>query len=62
MPADRDPELESLRDELRAQLAALNELYHPVYPAAPARVAELETRIRQVRESISARRRELIPA
>lgn len=62
MPADRDPLLESLRDELRAQMAALNELHHPVYPAAPARVVELENRITQVREAISTRRRELIPA
>ena len=54
--------LESLRDELRAQMAALNELHHPVYPSAPSRVVELEARIMQVRESISARRRELIAA
>ena len=37
--ADSDPLLESLYDDLRAQLAALNDLHHPVYPASPKRIA-----------------------
>ena len=57
--SDSDPVLESLLDELRAVTAALNELHHPVYPAAPRRIAEVETRLRELRAGISARRREL---
>jgi hypothetical protein len=58
-PSDRDPLLESLNDELRSVMAALNELHHPVYPAGPKRIAELERRIDELRASIVARRREL---
>ena len=58
-PPDHDPVLESLQDELRAQLAALNELHHPVYPSRPARVAELERRVEELRGQIIGRRKDL---
>jgi len=58
-PPDSDLLLESLNDELRAQMAALNELHHPVYTAGPKRIAELERRIAELRSAIGARRREL---
>jgi hypothetical protein len=58
-PLDLDIRLESLQEELRVNLSALNELHHPVYPAEPRRVAEVEARIGELRESIVARRREL---
>ncbi len=58
-PADHDLQIESLQDELRAQLGAVNDLHHPVYPANPRRIAELERRIEELRASIVARRREL---
>lgn len=58
-PADHDLQIESLQDELRAQLAAVNDLHHPVYPANPRRIVELERRIDELRASIVARRREL---
>jgi hypothetical protein len=58
-PPDYDPVLESLQDDLRANLSALNDLHHPVYPSDPRRVAELERRVSDLRESIIARRREL---
>lgn len=57
---DTDPTLESLLDELRAVLAALNELHHPVYPASPRRIAEVEARAGELRGQIAARRRELL--
>jgi hypothetical protein len=60
-PPDHDPLVESLQDELRAQLFALNDLHHPVYPASPERIAELERRVEELRQSIAARRRELRP-
>jgi len=56
---DSDLILESLLDELRAVTAALNELHHPVYPAAPARIAEVEARAAALRAQIAIRRREL---
>ena len=58
-PPDSDLLLESLNDELRAQMAALNELHHPVYPAGPKRIAELEKRIADLRATIVSRRRDL---
>lgn len=61
-PADHDILLESLNDELRAQMAALNDLHHPVYPGSPRRIAELERRIDELRAAIVARRCELKPA
>ena len=57
--ADTDPVLESLLDELRAVLMALNELNHPVYPANPKRITEESRRAEELRAQISARRREL---
>lgn len=59
LPYDSDPIIDSLQDELRMQMAALNELHHPVYPSDPRRIQELERLVRELRESISARRREL---
>ncbi len=58
-PADRDEQLESLQEELRGCIAALNDMHHPVYPAIPARVGEIERRVCELHDSISARRREL---
>ena len=58
-PADHDGLLESLQEDLRAQLAALNDLHHPVYPADPRRISEQERRIEDLRASIAARRRDL---
>ncbi len=56
---DSDLVLESLLDELRAVTTALNDLHHPVYPATPARIAEVEARAQALRAQIAARRREL---
>jgi hypothetical protein len=58
-PHDSDLVLQSLRDELRAQITALNELHHPVYPSAPHRIAELERLVADLRTQIAARRSEL---
>jgi hypothetical protein len=58
-PPDFDANLEALQDELRTNLAALNELHHPVYPAAPARVEQLEALVEELRGSIIARKHEL---
>lgn len=58
-PTDCDLLLESLNDELRAQMAALNDLHHPVYTAGPKRIGELERRIAELRAAIVARRRDL---
>lgn len=57
--ADADIVLESLFDELRAVMAAANELNHPVRPAPAARITELEARAAELRAQIAARRREL---
>ena len=54
--ADADLLLEGLYEDLRAQLSAVNELYHPVYPAKPARIMELNARIAELRASIAARK------
>jgi hypothetical protein len=59
LPYDTDPTLDSLQDELRMQMAALNELHHPVYPSDPKRIAELERLVADLRDSILIRRREL---
>jgi len=59
LPADHDVILESLHDDLRARLTALNDLYHPVYPADPARIAEVEGLVQEQRAAIAARRAEL---
>ncbi len=56
---DNDPLIDSLLDELRAQLNALNDLHHPVYPANPKRIAELEARITEIKASITARKAQL---
>ena len=53
---DSDLLLDSLFDDLRAQMNALNDLHHPVYPANPKRVAELEARIAELKASITARK------
>jgi hypothetical protein len=58
-PPDRDLILESLSEEMRSQLSALNELHHPVNPVAGSRIKELEYRIDDLRKSIAARRKEL---
>jgi hypothetical protein len=62
LPHDNDPLLESLREDLSARIIALNELHHPVYPADPKRIAEVERRIEELRAAIAARRRDLVPA
>lgn len=56
---DHDPVLQSLREELRSKIVALNELHHPVYPSDPRRIAELETVVDDLRQQITLRRREL---
>lgn len=61
-PHDIDPLLESLQDDLYARMVLLNELHHPVYPAAPARIAEAERQVEELRSAIAARRRDLAPA
>ncbi len=59
LPYDNDPILDSLHDELRMQMTALNELHHPVYPSDPRRINEIERLVRELKESILARRRQL---
>ena len=54
---EADPMLASMLDELRSQLAALNQLHHPVVPGDPRRIAELERRIAELRAAIALRRR-----
>ena len=61
-PPDSDPLLESLNDELRAQMVALNDLHHPVNPAGPKQIVELERRIAELRNAIVERRRDLAAA
>jgi len=61
MPHDTDPLLQSLREDLIARIAALNDLHHPVYPAPPQRIAEVERQIQDLRAAIAARRRDLSP-
>ena len=59
---DSDSFIDSLYDDLRAALSAANDLHHPVYPASPKRLAELEARIAELRASIAARKASLRPA
>ena len=59
LPHDADPLIQSLRDDLRARMVALNELHHPVYPAAAARIAEVERQVEGLRSALAARRRHL---
>jgi hypothetical protein len=54
--ADSDLLLEALYEDLRAQLSAVNDLHHPVYPANPARIAAFEARIAELRAAIAARK------
>jgi Mg2+ and Co2+ transporter CorA len=58
---DHDPLIESLTDELRAQMSALNEMHHPVYPSSAKRIAELEQRVADLRAAINQRRKALAP-
>ncbi len=51
-----DPLLISLLDDLRAQMSALNDLLHPVYPGNPKRIAELEARIAEIRVALAERK------
>jgi hypothetical protein len=51
-----DDQLTALNDDLKAQLAALNDLHHPVYPGNPRRIAELEARIAEIRVAIAERK------
>jgi len=51
-----DSHLLALLDELKAQMAALNDLHHPVYPGNPKRITELEARITDLKAAISARK------
>ncbi len=60
MAVESNPLLASLGDELRAQLAALNQLHHPVVPGDPARIAALEARIAELRAQIADVRRSLV--
>ncbi len=53
---DADPFIDSLYDDLRAAMSAANDLYHPVYPASPKRIAELDARIAELRQAIAARK------
>jgi len=59
MPEDRDPTLASLQDEMRVAMTALNELYHPVYPADRERLQALEREVAELRAAIRERRAQL---
>jgi len=61
LPYDVDPILDSLQDDLRMRINALNEAHHPVWPTDPRRIVELERTVADLRTSIVARRRELAP-
>ncbi len=54
-----DSNLAALLDDLRARLAALNELYQPVYGGDVRRIAEQERQVEELRTAIRARRAEL---
>ncbi len=51
-----DDVLTALLDDLRAQMSALNDLLHPVYPGNPKRIAELEARIVEIRTALAERK------
>lgn len=59
LPYDADPVLDSLQDDLRMRINALNEAFHPVWPSDPRRIAEIERTVSDLRTAILARRREL---
>ena len=59
LPYDADPILDSLQDDLRMRINALNEALHPVWPTDPKRIAEIERTVADLRAAILARRREL---
>ena len=61
LPYDADPILDSLQDDLRMRINALNEAFHPVWPTDPRRIAEIERTVADLRTAILARRRELTP-
>jgi len=54
-----DSNLAALLDDLRARLAALNDLYQPVYGDDVRRIAEQERQVEELRAAIRARRAEL---
>lgn len=56
MPSENDPHLHALYRELRATIRELNQLHHPVYPGDPARIAELEEIVAEIRKTIRERR------
>jgi hypothetical protein len=60
MLTETDPILESLRDELRSVMAALNDLHHPVYGGGARQVAELEARVADLRTAMAARKLALV--
>jgi len=62
LPYDADPVLDSLQDDLRMRINALNEAFHPVWPTDPKRIAEIERTVVDLRAAIHARRRELVQA
>ncbi len=51
-----DDLITALLDDLRAQMAALNDLLHPVYGGSPKRIAELEARIAEIRAALAERK------
>lgn len=59
VPADRDPLLAEMREELNAVMATLNLLHHPVYPGNPDEVRALEQRVAEIKEAMRLRRRAL---
>lgn len=59
LPCDPDPLLQSLLVEFQAQMAALNELLHPVRSGDPRRIVSVSDRISELKDAILTRRREL---
>ncbi len=56
---DADLILESHREELRALMASLNDLLHPVHGGPAAQIADLERRIAELKDAMRARRQAL---